>query len=117
MGCITGRGVLIPRKYNMKNRFQFAAVFALVLAPFAFGACSSTVDEVDQHFDCNAVCHRYADCFDSAYDVDGCKDKCDADADKSDARQAKLDACHACIDDKSCAGSFTCADKCTGIVP
>jgi hypothetical protein len=102
----------------MKIRFGstlVASAFALCL--IAVG-CSSTVDEIDNKIDCHSVCKRYADCFNSAYDTDGCEDKCEHNADSDSDRQRKLDACSNCIDDKSCSSAtFNCADDCVGIVP
>ena len=101
----------------MRNRLICAGFMAVGLALGAVG-CSSTVDEVTNKIDCHTVCKRYADCFNSDYDVDGCTDRCENNADSSDARQNKLQACDNCIDDKSCSGAaFNCTDECVGIVP
>ena len=101
----------------MKNCLGLLVVGAVTLSSFA-GGCSSTVDEVDNKIDCHSVCRRSADCFDSANDVEGCEDKCEASADADADRQRKLDACSNCIDDKSCSSAtFNCAGDCVGIVP
>ena len=101
----------------MKNRFKSLASLSLGVVLVSVVGCSDTVDEVKDQVDCHQVCNRYADCFDHDYDVDACEDKCESDADKGQARQDKLRACENCMDDKSCAGSFVCADECVGIVP
>ena len=81
-------------------------------------ACSSTVDEVTNTIDCHSVCKRFADCYNPDYDVDGCTDKCENNADSDEDRERKLETCDACIDDRSCAdATFNCADDCIGIVP
>jgi hypothetical protein len=92
--------------------------FALALAPVALLGCSDTVDEITNKIDCHQVCQRYADCFKSDYDVDGCTDKCENSADDDAQRQRKLQACDSCIDDRSCNdATFNCAADCLGIVP
>jgi hypothetical protein len=102
----------------MKLRLSTALFLAFTAAALAIGACSSTVDEVTNSIDCHGVCKRYADCFNADYDVDGCTDKCENNADASDERQRKLNMCDTCIDDRSCkAATFNCADDCVGIVP
>ncbi|HYP90078.1 MAG TPA: hypothetical protein VEQ59_18035 [Polyangiaceae bacterium] len=102
---------------QMRNRVIGAGFAALLMALGAVG-CSDTVDEISNKVDCHSVCKRYADCFDSDYDVDGCKDKCENSTDSSDARQRKLDSCDDCLDSHSCTGAaFSCADECVGIVP
>lgn len=91
--------------------------FAVALTPVAFLGCSS-VDELTNHIDCHQVCQRYADCFKSDYDVDGCTDKCENSADDDAQRERKLQMCDSCIDDRSCTdATFNCADECLGIVP
>jgi hypothetical protein len=92
--------------------------FAFALAPLALVGCGDTVDEITNRIDCGQVCQRYADCFKSDYDVDGCTDKCENNADDDAARERKLEKCNSCIDDRSCTdATFNCADDCLGIVP
>lgn len=83
-----------------------------------FALTPSGCGDVDAAFDCQAVCSRYASCYDADYNVSQCRDVCRAKA-KNDAQQrAKADQCEACIDDKSCASAtFSCATECVGIVP
>jgi hypothetical protein len=86
---------------------------------FAAGitAGMSGCDEVDAAFDCQAVCSRYKDCFDSNYNVGQCRDKCRANADADDNKRRQADICEACIDDRSCtAATFNCSTECAGII-
>jgi len=100
----------------MRNRL-IGAGFVVLAAALAIGGCSAA-DKVSNKIDCHSVCKRYADCFDSDYDVDGCEDKCENSADSSEARETKLEKCDDCLDSHSCTGSaFSCADECVGIVP
>jgi hypothetical protein len=103
----------------MKNSFKFAALFTFGLAAVSVVGCSDTVDDVKDEIDCRQVCSRYKDCrSDSDYDVDACQDRCESDADSSEARRNKLRACDDCIDDKTCTeATFTCLTECAGIVP
>lgn len=101
----------------MKIRFNIITPFALALS-LSVIACSEAVDEITNNVNCASVCSRYSDCFDSDYDVEGCTDRCEAEADASENREARLESCNACIDDKSCsAATFQCASECAGIVP
>jgi hypothetical protein len=103
----------------MNEHTKIARLLTLVTVLVVAG-CSgiSTVDEATSSIDCRSVCKRYADCFDSAYDVDGCSDKCQNSADSSDTRQRRLKACDTCIDERSCTdATFNCASDCAGIVP
>lgn len=90
-------------------------VLAAAVALFSGGAgCSSAKNA----FDCQSVCQKYKDCYDSGYDVGKCRDQCRAMADHDDTWQSKADSCASCIDDKSCVGAtFSCATECGGIVP
>ena len=104
----------------MKIRFRHSLGLGLglVLAAVVSGGCSEAVDELTNRVDCHDVCQRYADCFNAEYDVDGCVDRCESDADSSEDREARLETCDNCIDDRSCtSATFSCADKCSGIVP
>lgn len=103
----------------MKSRTSFGALVAFAtLSLTLVGGCSDTVDDVKNKIDCHSVCKRYSDCFDSNYDVDGCSDRCENNADAEEDRQRKLRMCDDCIDNRSCSdATFKCADDCIGIVP
>jgi len=102
----------------MKNRFKYVALLSFGIAAGSIVGCSDTVDEVKDEIDCHQVCARYADCFNSDYDVDACQDRCENTADDNETRRNKLRACDDCIDDKSCtSATFNCATECAGIVP
>jgi hypothetical protein len=102
----------------MKNRFKYAALLCFGLSAVSVVGCSDTVNDVKDEIDCRQVCNRYADCVDSDYDVDACEDRCEADADESQARRDKLRSCDDCLEDKSCAeGAFKCPTECGGILP
>lgn len=101
----------------MNNRFKFAAMLCFGLSAVSVVGCSAAEDVKDE-VDCRQVCSRYSDCFDSEFDVSACQDKCEDNADTSEARRNKLRACDDCIDDKSCtSATFNCATECAGIVP
>ncbi len=66
---------------------------------------------------CFDVCQTYEDCVDDAYDVDGCRERCEVRA-VDEGTQDELDACDECLGDRSCAsGSFNCEEECNGILP
>ena len=101
----------------MKNRFRYLLGLSLVLGVVS-GGCSEAVDDITNRVDCHKVCQRYADCFNAEYDVDGCSDRCESAADSSEDREARLETCDSCIDERSCSSAtFSCADDCVGIVP
>ena len=79
----------------MRKKLGFCVILGLCWG-LALASCSS-VDEVTNSIDCHTVCQRYADCFNSDYDVDGCSDRCETNADSADDRQRKLKACDTCI--------------------
>ncbi|HET7541455.1 MAG TPA: hypothetical protein VFK05_16380 [Polyangiaceae bacterium] len=84
------------------------------------GVACSAADPITNKWDCHAVCQRYADCFDSNYDVNACKDRCESSASNSDAKQQKLDDCHDCIGEHdSCVDDIAhCSSSCgTFITP
>lgn len=87
--------------------FAFAAMLGLT-------AC----DNIDNAFDCSAICDKYHDCYDNNYDRSDCYDRCRDDSKHSDSFRKAADACEACIDDKSCLDTtFSCGSQCSGIVP
>jgi hypothetical protein len=102
---------------KMKTTFRITSTLVL-----AFGlltaACGEAVDEVTNTVNCASVCDRYAQCFDSDFDVEGCTDRCENEADASENREARLESCNSCIDDRSCtSATFECSTQCAGIVP
>jgi hypothetical protein len=87
--------------------------FSFVLALFAV-ACNP-VEEIEEEVDCNDLCTRYRDCYDTTYNVDACNDRCGELVDGGDP--AAANSCDACLDSNSCAGSFECVDECYGLIP
>ncbi len=97
----------------MKN-LASALGFGLLLS-FGLVGCA---DEIDELFDCSQICNRYEECIDGDYDVDGCIDRCETNADEEEGFAERADNCETCLDgDDSCAESLPCADDCVGIVP
>lgn len=95
---------------TLSTRFPLLSALALSLG---LAAC----DDADELFDCAQICERYADCFDADYDVGECTSRCEDNADTDDQFAERADDCEACLDDRSCTGSFACAAECVGIVP
>jgi len=94
-------------------KLGFVSVFTFVIASAATApGCSS----VENAYNCDQICDRYQDCFDANYDADACQARCEDKADDA-AFADKAEDCQACIDDRSCTGSFACVDECVGIVP
>lgn len=88
-------------------------LFSTLTLMFALAGCGT----IDNAFDCDAICTRYHDCFDTAYDVGACATRCRKSSTDPDFR-SKANICDACIDAKSCAaGTFTCGANCSSIVP
>ena len=102
---------------NMKTMRAITGVLAAVIGMVTVAATTSSCDTVDAAFDCQQVCTRYKDCYDSNYDVGKCRDRCRADAEDDAAKRQKADDCEACIGDKSClSATFSCATQCAGVV-
>jgi hypothetical protein len=90
----------------------------LTVAAFLGFFVGASCDEIDAAFDCQQVCDRYQDCFDSSYDVDACRSRCRTRSEQDSSTRAAADACEACIDDMSCtSATFNCGDDCVNIVP
>lgn len=89
----------------------------LVCAALALGACDAAED-VDEAADCEQICDKYQECFDSNYEVDSCYDRCTERADDMENRDQE-DSCADCIDNNESCGeaTFNCTDECIGIVP
>lgn len=79
---------------------------------------TTSCDDVEAAFDCQAVCSKYRDCLDDDYDVSSCRSRCRSAAANDEDMRRKADVCEACIDGMSCASAtFSCATNCAGIVP
>lgn len=91
--------------------------FGILIACLTLLGCG-VAEEVESQLDCQDICDRYAECYDSDYDVDECRSDCEQEVDEDSEYLEKIDACDACLEDKSCAeGTFSCTDECLGIVP
>src|SRR5450432_405942 len=99
----------------MKRSFLWATLGLLsALATFSSVSC----DKVDEAFDCQQVCTRYRDCYDSGYDVSGCESRCRTNAANDPSVKDAADACDNCIGDMSCLSApFNCSSSCGAIVP
>ena len=86
----------------------FAASLAL-----GFASC----DRAENALDCAAICDRYKDCWDKNYDSGKCRGDCRTKANNDSGFESRVDMCAACIEDKSCSGTFTCALECAPVVP
>jgi len=71
----------------------------------------------DAAFDCQAVCSRYADCYDANFNVSKCREDCRTASKNDPEIRRKADACEACIGDKSCiSATFACGTDCASII-
>jgi hypothetical protein len=94
-------------------KLGFASLFTLTVA---FAATGTGCQDAENAYNCDQICDRYKDCFDQNYDAEACQTRCEEKADDSSFAD-KAESCEACVDDKSCTGSFACVDECVGIVP
>ena len=95
-------------------------VALLAVAGMATVGCGDDdpIDVIENKVTCHDVCDRYSECFDADYDVDGCTDRCENKATPDEEKEAQLEKCDACIDDKSCTSAvFNCTTDCASFVP
>jgi hypothetical protein len=98
------------------TRYLLAALPLLLVG--SLGGAVVSCDAADRLFDCQSVCNRYKDCYDSKYDVGTCRGRCRDKAAMDAAFEQKASSCENCMDDKSCAETtFKCATECLGVVP
>ena len=90
-------------------KLGFVSVFTMIVA-------STGCQEAENAYNCDQICDRYRDCFDANYDATACQSRCENKAEESGFAD-KAESCEACVDDRSCTGSFSCVDECVGIVP
>ena len=93
----------------MKHPYASLILAGALLAPLLM---STSCTQAQERIDCQKVCDRYQECFDSDYDVAACVDRCDDTDDVNDAAE-----CESCIDGLSCTESFACTTECAGLVP
>jgi hypothetical protein len=97
-----------------------AIAVGMAFMGFVIGATVWTngCEKADEIFDCQAVCSRYHDCYDTGYDVDACRQRCRTNSEKDPSVRSAADQCEACIGDKSClSATFSCGANCGTIVP
>ncbi len=98
----------------MKRAEVIAVAVGLALG---FAGCVA-VQRVNSAIDCSGICHRYASCFSTAYDVSGCADRCRDHAATDDTFRVKAEKCNTCITDRACASAvFACVSECVSVVP
>ena len=95
------------------SRYVLGLVALLGLA--ATGCQSGPIHDLDVEVDCNNLCNRYRDCFDSTYDVVACRNRCD-ETNNVDPQSAN--ECDTCLDPRACTEVvFACGDECYGLIP
>lgn len=86
----------------------------LLLAGIVLMGCNP----IDAAIDCHSICSRYADCWDSTYDVGACESKCRDHSSNDTNYRHTADECSACINDRACGSvAFNCTVQCVSIVP
>ncbi len=102
----------------MTPRDLLRAPCLLAFAALSLGGSVAGCGAVDNVFDCNSICTRYRDCFNSAYDVAACRTRCDSRGTASEAGRREVNRCESCINGASCTTAvFQCTAECSGIVP
>ncbi len=105
------------------QRQRATSIGRLIIASFlavvaTVGLAVASCDSIDTAFDCDSVCSRYRDCYDSNYNVGACRDSCRTRAANDPNVKGAADTCEACIGDKSClSATFNCGASCSNIVP
>ena len=96
-------------------------VLGLALAAGGCGETEDAIDEVEEVFDCTAICTAYEDCIDPDNDFDStqCISDCEDMVEASTTFEAQAETCTECVTGDSCddASGFLCEDECAGIVP
>ena len=90
------------------------ALFAGVLSFVGAGGCEQTQNA----FNCSDLCNRYRDCFNQAYDVTSCEDRCRNVADSSSVNHDMANSCQNCLNGSSCAATAALScPSCGSYVP
>lgn len=92
----------------------------MLIRAFLFFSLSvlSGCGAIDTVFDCQGICERYSSCFDAAYEVGTCTERCRVASTNDREFRRRADECMACIDDRACStATFNCAVTCSGVVP
>ncbi len=72
-----------------------------LISLLVFGATFGC-DEVDEAFDCQAICNEYQDCYDASLNVDTCIDDCFDAIDADASLDTDADQCRDCIENAAC---------------
>jgi hypothetical protein len=94
-------------------RFPRIAITLLSLSALVSFGCKP-IDDIDAAVDCNDICSRYRDCFDSNYDIASCHNRCD---DAVNWNPGVANECDTCLDGRACAESAECIGDCHPIIP
>ncbi len=88
---------------------------SLVALALCVGAACA---DIDNAADCDKICDRYRQCFNTSYDTSACYNRCQSNGTSSDEARRRVDTCAACINGLSCVGAaFTCGTQCSSVVP
>ena len=100
-----------------KLAIPFAAMAILGLA--GCGDAEDAADEVQELFDCSAICSAFELCVDDdGFDTTECIDRCEENADASDLFEEQAEDCTDCVGTDACdEGVWQCEGICDGIVP
>ncbi len=88
----------------------FASISALM-------GCSDPIQAIDQSVDCNDICNRYRDCYDSAYDTGAWRSHCENYVLGDGGHGDQANQCDMCLDPRSCTTvAFACSSQCMNII-
>jgi hypothetical protein len=109
--CTAPRGAVLEGSMR-EIRIQLGIIVLCALG--GVGCQSGPIHDIDVEVDCNDLCNRYRDCYDSSYDVVACRNRCD---ETNNTDPASANECDTCLDSRSCTEAFACADECYGLLP
>ena len=91
----------------MRSKLIVAALFSIFTGVIAAGC-----GEAEELADCQAICDKKQECVDGEYDVDACRNDCEAKSDSDEEYRQEANECEACLDGKACTEAISCLDNC-----
>ena len=67
----------------------------MLVSAVAFASLTLGCGAIDTALDCHAICSRYADCYDSKYDVAACESRCRGHSSSDTEYRNRADQCGA----------------------
>ena len=102
---------------TMLYRVSAKTLLTTAAATIGVFAIAVACGPIDNAADCDNACSTYANCYDSDFDVESCRDRCIDKSSGDEDFTKQVNSCDACIQTNDCVENvFECNTECDDVI-